>query len=59
MTDIDWEQLEKDMAARDAIEDTHSWVYRCFPPRPTTCALCRADRSDPDLKVCISTQLIV
>lgn len=52
MSEIDWEQFEKDMKERMHIEATHSWIYRCFPPGPTTCTMCGANRSDPDLREC-------
>lgn len=45
---------KEQIADRMAIEQTHSWLYRCFPPRPTKCIVCGAHKSDTDLKRCLS-----
>lgn len=42
---------------RAAIEATHSWLFRCFPPQPTVCTICHAEKSDPDLQPCIFASL--
>lgn len=44
--------LEMATRTRDEIDKTHSWVHKCFPPRPTTCFICGASRSDPNLQPC-------
>lgn len=48
----DWTEIEEAVKRRAEIERSHAWVYRCFPPRPTVCAICGADRSDPNLGYC-------
>lgn len=40
------------MEQYDKIVQTHSWLYRCFPPRPTVCTACGASKEDFDLKPC-------
>lgn len=54
MTEIDWEEFERAFKERGEVQDTHRWTYRCFPPGPTTCAVCGAAITDPDLKRCLT-----